>query len=305
MKIGLVDLDTSHPANWIPVIRRMGHEVEAVWDGGTVFRSGYADRFAAEHGVPHVAGSLEEIADMVDCAIIHSCDWDIHLSRAEIFQERGIPVLIDKPIAGRVGDLKRIGNWLEDGYRICGGSSLRFNYDVEEFLETPVSERGEPCIVFAGCGIDEFSYGIHAYSLLCGILGPGAKSVRYLGEKGQALIEIKWRDGRMGIVSVGKNEWIPFYATVVTDKGVKQIIVDSARLYESLLSPCLPYLSGETDEPPVPTASLMEPELAAIAAMESRRRDGAWVSLDELNEASFAYDGAVFADQYRKQRGDY
>ena len=36
MKIGIVDLDTSHPQAWIPIEREMGHEVIGVWDGGSV-----------------------------------------------------------------------------------------------------------------------------------------------------------------------------------------------------------------------------------------------------------------------------
>ena len=36
MKIGLVDLDTSHPASWIPILREYGHEIVGVVDHGNV-----------------------------------------------------------------------------------------------------------------------------------------------------------------------------------------------------------------------------------------------------------------------------
>jgi len=36
MKIGIVDLDTSHPQNWIPIERELGHEIVGLWDGGSV-----------------------------------------------------------------------------------------------------------------------------------------------------------------------------------------------------------------------------------------------------------------------------
>jgi len=42
MRVGLVDLDTSHPQNWVPIIRRLGHEVAGVWDGGEVHPQGYS-----------------------------------------------------------------------------------------------------------------------------------------------------------------------------------------------------------------------------------------------------------------------
>ena len=49
MKIGIVDLDTSHPQNWIPIIRDLGHEVVCVWDGGTVHPASYVETFAKDH----------------------------------------------------------------------------------------------------------------------------------------------------------------------------------------------------------------------------------------------------------------
>ena len=36
MRIGVVDVDTSHPENWIPIERELGHELVGVWDGGAV-----------------------------------------------------------------------------------------------------------------------------------------------------------------------------------------------------------------------------------------------------------------------------
>jgi len=36
MKIGVVDIDTSHPQNWIPIERTLGHDVAGLWDGGSV-----------------------------------------------------------------------------------------------------------------------------------------------------------------------------------------------------------------------------------------------------------------------------
>ena len=38
MRIGSVDLDTSHPQNWIPLERELGHEVTGIWDGGRYIR---------------------------------------------------------------------------------------------------------------------------------------------------------------------------------------------------------------------------------------------------------------------------
>jgi len=42
MKIGIVDLDTSHPQNWIPIERELGHEVVGLWDRAVPTLNDYA-----------------------------------------------------------------------------------------------------------------------------------------------------------------------------------------------------------------------------------------------------------------------
>src|SRR5690606_9657417 len=107
--------------------------------------------------------SLEEMATEVDCAIIHSCDWDTHVDKARPFVKRGKSVLIDKPLAGNRHDLAQLQHWHMQGARIAGGSSLMFCAEVAAWLAQPADERGTPHTVFCGCGVDEFNYGIHAY----------------------------------------------------------------------------------------------------------------------------------------------
>ena len=48
MRIAVIDVDTSHPQNWIPIERSLGHEVVGVWDGGSVHPPEYVARFAGE-----------------------------------------------------------------------------------------------------------------------------------------------------------------------------------------------------------------------------------------------------------------
>src|SRR5947209_1605242 len=115
MKIGIVDLDTSHPQNWIPIERELGHEVAGIWDGGAVHPTEYVTKFAAEKEVPRIYSSLEEMARDVDIAIVHGCDWDTHIPKARPFIEAGKSVLLDKPMAGNLRDLRQIVQWANEG----------------------------------------------------------------------------------------------------------------------------------------------------------------------------------------------
>src|SRR5437763_1376784 len=70
MKMGIVELDTSHPAAWIPIERTLGHQITEVFDSGSVHPPGYAQRFASEHQIPKVFASRDEIVSQVECATI-------------------------------------------------------------------------------------------------------------------------------------------------------------------------------------------------------------------------------------------
>jgi hypothetical protein len=302
MKIGIVDLDTSHPQNWIPIERELGHEVVGIWDGGAVHPAEYVAKFRAEREIPRLYRSLEEMARDVDGAILHSCDWDTHIGKARPFVEAGKSVLIDKPLAGNVRDLQQILLWAKEGARIVGGSSLRCCVEARDWLARPVEERGVPHTALCGCGTDEFNYGIHAYSLLSAAMGPGIRSVRHLRSGPQRRIQVNWNDDRAAFLSVGEANYLPFYVTLVTPKGVTHLVPEAKNLYRALLEATLPYLAGETEAPPLPAEILIEPELCALAARKSWRNDDQEVLLSDLSEADGGYDGATFAAGYRRMR---
>ncbi len=303
VRIGLVDLCTSHPAGWVPILRDLGCEVTACWDSGDTRPPGFAGDFAQEHDIPQAVDDPAAMLGKVDVAIIHSANWDKHVSLARPFVEAGVAVLLDKPMVGNLKDANQILDWARQGKRVAGGSSLRFTREVREFLAEPEAERGVVHTVFAGCGVDEFNYGIHAYALLSCVMGPGIRSVRYLGASAQKHLQVHWRDGRAGFLSIGKVEkWLPFHATAVTNKSVQPIAVDNSRIYRSLLEAVLPYLSGREDTPPLSMEILLEPELAALAARQSWQRNGAEVFLTDLRLDEPGYDGQQFATEYRRAR---
>lgn len=302
MKIGIIDIDTSHPGSWIPIERELGHEVSGVWDGGAVHSGEYVRAFAAEHRIPKVYASIPEMVDDVDCAIIHGCNWDTHMEKARPFVEAGKSVLIDKPLAGNLADLRQIEEWGTQNARLTGGSALRFCHELRDWLAIPPTERGTPHTVASGCAIDEFNYGIHAYSLVSGVMGPGIRSVRHLGQHGQRRIQINWSDGRMAFLVIGKQEsWIKFYASITTERSVVQFQPEPGNLYRAILGATLPYLAKETDQPPVPLSSLIEPELAALAARQSWLKGDCEVFLGDLMPG-LGYDGETFAAEYREAR---
>jgi len=74
------------------------------------------------------------------------------------------------------------------------------------------------------------------------------------------------------------------------------------KVFRQSLEACLPYLAGKTDQPPVPVENLIEPELAAVAALVSWSNGDVTVPLAELHEDHTGYNGAAFAREYRQQK---
>lgn len=285
MRIGLVDLDTSHPAAFTGLLRAMGHEVVAVWHHGP------AEEFAAAHDIPYVARNLDEMVDAVDLAVVSGADWSEHVERVRPFVAAGKAVLLDKPFAGSAADLAVLVEWSKET-RISGGSSLRWAVEPDPDAE----------FALAGCSGHEFDYGIHAYSLLHGLLGPGMRRARWLGGHGQHRVEVGWADGRTAMVSVGPTSARhPFHATVLSGRSVRYVEVDPSTLYETMLRAVVPYLAGEAPDP-MPMPALMEPELAALAALRSRADGGRWVEVDDPALHEVAYDGHAFAEAYRRAK---
>jgi hypothetical protein len=235
---------------------------------------------------------------LVDGVIIHTANWERHIEQARPFIAAGKAVFIDKPVIGNIHDAGIIRQWQRAGHRISGGSALRFTREVREWRLAPTDIH----TAYSAVGTDEFNYGIHGYSLLCQAMGPGVASARYLAASGQRQILLQWHDGRCAFLSVGQTGSLPFNITAVTASDVHQARIDNAGIYHHLLRAQLPYLTGETDTPPVAPEYLLEPELAALAARTSWLNNGQTVRLDELLPSTPGYDGDAFAEDYRNKR---
>ena len=276
-RLGIAGLCTSHPENWVPIIRELDSDIEitAVWDSGETRPTGFAGAFARRFGIPNAVDHLESMLPLVDGAIIHTANWDRHIVQAEPFVLAGKAVFIDKPIVGNPRDAEKVLAWIRQGHRVTGGSALRCCDEIAALLAIPEAERGAIRTVYASIGKDGFNYGIHGYSLLCGVLGDGLQSARCIacGDQRQIIME-----------------WSAMERNILTD------------YYRPLLERALPYLSGKSSTPPFPAAQLLAPEMAAMAALASQYARGARVPIGAIPQELPGYDGFSFARGYRRGR---
>jgi len=306
IRIGAVNIDTSHPLGFAEVMEK-GERARYVGVYNDSFRKdAEVEGFIRRFGLEKRCETLEELADMCDIGFIQGCDWDDHIRCAMPFIERGKPVFIDKPVVGNLKDLRKVEDLVAKGAVILGSSSARYAYEVQEFLAIPEEERGKIVNVFCTAGVDEFNYGVHIAECIGGILGTGAKEVKYLG-RGEA--DGKYSesyyvqfDGASCIFNTFTGAWQPFVITIMTTKTTYQFKIDSSKLYAALIEQICNYMEGK---PHIlaDMKTLAESIRVMLAAAQSRAENGKTVALYDLTEDGACYDGKAFCAGYGAAAG--
>ena len=302
VKIGLVNIDTSHPLAFSKILNAEGRARYAA-----IFNDGFRGDdevigFMKNAGIDSRADTVEELADITDIGFIQGCDWDRHLDLALPFINRGKPVFLDKPAVGSLADCDRLESLVENGAVILGSSSVRYCSEIAGYLARPVSERGEIAHVYGTSGVDEFNYGVHIVEGIGALLGTGAESCAFCG-RGSAggmnaeTFNIAYANGKSATYTLFHGTWHPFEITVMTTKETARISVDNALLYKCLLDRICNYM--ETGVNKLATArELTESIKIMLAGKVSRERGGTRVAISKLPEYAPAYDGREFERGY-------
>lgn len=307
IRIGTVNIDTSHPLGFAEELeksdraRYVGVYNDSFRDDAEV--EGFIRRF----GLEKRCQTIDELAEMCDIGFIQGCDWDDHLRCAMPFLERGKPVFIDKPLVGNLKDLKRVEELTAKGAVILGASSARYAYEVQELLAKPEEERGKIVQVFGTAGVDEFNYGIHIVECIGGLLGDGARWVRYLGRgevdgKYSESYYVQYAGGQSALYNTFTGTWQPFVLTIMTTKTTYHFRIDSNKLYAAMIEQICNYMEGKPNLM-APVQSLTESVRIMLAGVESRARGGEAVALSELTEDGASFDGKTFWESYRAASG--
>jgi predicted dehydrogenase len=300
LRTGLIDLDTSHPDDFVPLIRELGHDVVAVLDGGTVHAGGYAASFARQHGIAEVVERASDIVDLCDAVFLLSVDWDRSMAVLEELVPSGTPVFLDKPLAGTPARLRRLTELAAAGYPLTGGSALRYVPEAQHWRER---QRGkQPRMVVVGSWGHPFHYGVHAAALTQALLGPGLETASALASPNGIRGVLHHQEGADILVEVpGRAGGSGFFATVVTDADVTHISPSLEGVYRPVLARSLGYFAGDLPAPVGPDG-LVEPELAILALAFSAHQDGRQVRLDAIPDDFAAWGGAEFTRLYRAER---
>lgn len=288
VKIGIVDLDSSHAPNFTRRINHVGIEEEQWVHGASVVAAypGYSpavadaeaknERYVQELkdcGVEMVE-SPEALLGKVDTVMIESDDGRRHFEAAQMFLDHDVPTFIDKPMTCSHQEAVALAELADRrGTPLYSGSSLRYAPEVVEISEGGLvgNVLGADVITPSRSEIQDvpgmFHYGIHGVEMLYAFMGPGCESVRCTATPFGEVMAAKWQDGRLGSVRGYLRGAGGFGFTVIGDKSHRQRMVSEEYIYRELLKRVVEMF--ETGQAPVDIRETLEIILFVEAALES------------------------------------
>lgn len=166
-----------------------------------------AEDVAAAFAIPKVAGSVEELAGLVD-AVLVLCERNVtdHWKLALPCLERRVPVYVDKPFAGTAEEARGVVRAaLRCGTPVLSCSARRWDPAVVGGVALLRKEsRGlQAAYVFGDWRYDKMLwYGVHAVDVLFAVLGPDVVAVRECGDARHRIMRLTYRDGLVALVDL-------------------------------------------------------------------------------------------------------
>ena len=296
LRIGMIGLDTSHVIAFTKLINDPsqkdhvpGAKVVAAYKGGShdIESSysrvdGYTKQLQDDFGV-RLVDTIEELCTVVDAVMIESVDGRPHLEQAKPVFEAGLPVFIDKPVAGTLADAIEIYRLAKLHNVPCfSSSSYRYYDSLVELKKQDVGEvRG--AISYGPCSLephhpDLFWYGVHPTEALFAILGTGCQTVVRTHTDNTDVVTGVWSDGRVGTLRGLRNQKTPHKVIVFGTKAVTE--QQGGGNYAPLVREVIKFF--QTGVPPVSPEETVEIFAFMEAADESKRQGGVPVRIADV-----------------------
>jgi predicted dehydrogenase len=297
LRAGIIGLDTSHVVAFTQVLNNSKNKgvlaevrVVAAYPGGSMdipdsrdrvagFTETLRDKFKVE-----IVDSIDAILKKVDVVLLESVDGRPHLEQVKPVIKAGKPVFIDKPVAGSLADAIQIYDLARRSKVPCfSSSSLRFSPGIMKMRNDPNVGDVLGCAAFGPCSLeshhpDLFWYGIHGVEALYTIMGTGCKSVTRVHTKDTDFVTGTWKGGRVGTfrgIRKGKTDYgaLVFGSKAIAPSGgyggYEPLVVEICKFFK-------------TGKPPVSAKETLELFAFMEAADESKRQNGAPVTLESV-----------------------
>lgn len=298
IRAGIIGLDTSHVLAFTKTLNTdpqkpevMGVRLVAAYPKGSPDIEGsvkrvpeYTEKVKAM-GV-EIVDSIDALLDKVDVVFLETNDGRPHLEQIRPCLAAHKPVFIDKPIAGTLVDaIKIFDEAKKAGTPVFSSSSLRFGKNTQAVRGGSVG-KVKAAETFSPASLEKthpdlFWYGVHGVESLFTAMGTGCQSVKR-GKTAEGMIEVTgtWEGGRTGTYRENKG----YGGKAIGDKGEAEIGKYDG--YDVLLFEIVKFF--RTGIAPVTPAETLEIYAFMEAADESKRRDGAEVTIKEVMDKAKA-----------------
>jgi len=297
LRLGLVGLDTSHVIAFTSILNDPqnpeyvpGAKVVAGYRGGSPDVEGnaslveqYTAQLQRDWGV-EIVDSIPELCRRVDGVLITSVDGRPHLEQAKQVIAAGLPMFIDKPVAGSFADGLEIARLAQRaGIPWFGGSSLRWYDGVRQAIAPETVGEIIGCDAFSPCSLephhpDLFWYGVHGVEILYAAMGPGCQTVSRTTTADTEFVVGVWQDGRIGTFRGSRTGAHDYGGTVF---GANGIATARGHSYRGLLVEMVRFF--RTKQPPMSAEEIVEVLAFMEAADESKRQGGMPVPLPQFS----------------------
>lgn len=295
VRVGMIGLDTSHCLAFTKLLNDpnvaediTGFRVVAVYPKGspdiessTSRVPGYTEQIK-KLGV-RIVDDLDELVGQVDAILLETNDGRPHLEQIIPALKAGLPVFVDKPIAGSVTDAVAMFE-LGRHYKtpLFCSSSLRFS-DGPQALRAGSLGRILGCNTYSPCSLEKthpdlFWYGIHGVEMLFTVMGTGCESVTRASSEDFEFVTGTWDDGRIGTFRGIRSGKSGYGGTAFGEKGIAP--VGTYNGYRPLVVEIVKFF--KTRKVPVTEAETLEIYAFMEAADESKRQGGAPVTLESV-----------------------
>ncbi len=298
IRAGIIGLDTSHVLAFTKTLNEtpqkpevMGVRLVAAYAQGskdiessTKRVPEYTDKVKAL-GV-EIVPSIHELLDKVDVVFLESNDGRVHLEQVLPCIEAHKPVFIDKPIAGTLVDaIKILDASKKASIPVFSSSSLRFGKGTQAVRGGSIgavkqAETTSPASLEEHHP-DLFWYGVHGVESLFTVMGAGCESVkRGTTADGKITVTGTWAGGRTGTFTEAKG----YGGKAIGETG--EAAIGTYDGYDPLLYSIVHFF--RTGVAPVSSEETLEIYAFMEAADESKRRNGAEVSIKEVMDKALA-----------------
>lgn len=296
IRIGIIGCDTSHAIEFTARLNDAGHSGHVAGARVVVARptvspdmpwsqtraAGFVEDLQTRHGVEMV-GSIEALLERCDAVLLCSLDGRAHPEQVAPVLRAGLPVFLDKPVAGSLTEAERIYELAaETGTPLFSGSALRWYPGIQSLVEADAGVvRGAvsygPALI-EPTHPDLFFYGIHPTEALFTVLGTGCQNVQRTTTRHLSVVTGLWKDEKVGTLHA-LHRW-PAEYKVIKFGDAAVVEQQDAGDYTPLLRQIIAFFGSGVA--PVSPAETLEIYAFMAAADESKRRGGARVELNEV-----------------------